>query len=575
MGAFLDHSGLDQHADDLLHEEGIAFRAPEDEAPNIPREGLDLEERAHESAALVLRERPQPEFGRRLAGEQPGAGHQSPAGSLGIGARGEQDEEPSFRGQGQQAGEGLDGGLVRPVHVLACEHKRSRAGDRSEQSLQRVDVPSMPRLRIQPLNRPRLLGIERQREEVSEVGAHALRLVSEVHLEPRAEPSTIAGCIPLRHPEEGSDQVEQEVVGEASTVGERPPLGPDELGVPLPGPGPKLLQQAALSDPRLAHDERRPTAPRRRRVQKVEQATEVRVAPHHRALEPGDPAYAGRCCAPAEHLVDVYRLLPALYADRSEIPGLEVGSDEAVGRAGDEHGAGRGCGLDPRGDVHRVTDGCVLVAQVGPYVADDDGSGVDPDPHSKVDPVARRNLSGEVLQQVDHLQAGPYGPLRVVLVCDRCAEERKQPVAEEVSNRPLVAVHSLGHELESAVHDLGPLLGIQRLEDRRRSDHVGEKGGDGAPLRSWRGRAHLLGQRSWRVRVELRKALGRTRDRPIDRVPAVGAEAGVSGQGSPAAAAGRRPHEKDDCTFLVPRTPATRVPGPAGLGGGGRRDGRW
>jgi hypothetical protein len=48
----------------------------------------------------------------------------------------------------------------------------------------------------------------------------------------------------------------------------------------------------------------------------------------------------------------------------------------------------------------------------------------------------------------------------VILVRDRCAEQRHQPVAEELVDCSLVAVDLGQHQLEGPVHELVNILGI-------------------------------------------------------------------------------------------------------------------
>ena len=58
---------------------------------------------------------------------------------------------------------------------------------------------------------------------------------------------------------------------------------------------------------------------------------------------------------------------------------------------------------------------------------------------------------------------------------DRRAEERHDAVAGELVHRTLEAVHPLGEELEEAIEDVVPLLGIELLGELHRALHVGEE----------------------------------------------------------------------------------------------------
>ena len=67
---------------------------------------------------------------------------------------------------------------------------------------------------------------------------------------------------------------------------------------------------------------------------------------------------------------------------------------------------------------------------------------------------------------------------RVVLVGERRAEERHDPVAHHLVHRALVAVDGLHHPLEHGVEELARLLGIAVGEQLHRALEVGEEDGD-------------------------------------------------------------------------------------------------
>jgi hypothetical protein len=63
----------------------------------------------------------------------------------------------------------------------------------------------------------------------------------------------------------------------------------------------------------------------------------------------------------------------------------------------------------------------------------------------------------------------------MVLVSDRCAEERHDAVARVLVDRPLEAMDAFGEDLEEALHDAVPVFGIDRLREIHRALEVGEK----------------------------------------------------------------------------------------------------
>ena len=96
---------------------------------------------------------------------------------------------------------------------------------------------------------------------------------------------------------------------------------------------------------------------------------------------------------------------------------------------------------------------------------------------------ARASMPGpEGADRVDELEAGPDGPLGVVLVGDRRAPDRHDRVADELLDRPAVAADDVAGEVEVAGQELAGVLGVAPLGERREADEVGEQDGDEAAL---------------------------------------------------------------------------------------------
>src|SRR5262245_21400241 len=75
------------------------------------------------------------------------------------------------------------------------------------------------------------------------------------------------------------------------------------------------------------------------------------------------------------------------------------------------------------------------------------------------------------------MERGPARPLRVILVRNRRAEEGHDAVAGELVHRPFETMHALGEELEEAIEDAVPFLGVDLLGQLHRALHVGEEHG--------------------------------------------------------------------------------------------------
>ena len=96
----------------------------------------------------------------------------------------------------------------------------------------------------------------------------------------------------------------------------------------------------------------------------------------------------------------------------------------------------------------------------------------------KLSPRSRFSSPRVAAQLVAQMQRRVAGPLGVVLVGDGRAEERHDAVAGVLVDRALEAVDAVGQDLEEAVEDPVPLLGVDLLGQLHRALHVGEEHGD-------------------------------------------------------------------------------------------------
>ena len=172
----------------------------------------------------------------------------------------------------------------------------------------------------------------------------------------------------------------------------------------------------------------------------------------------------------------------------------------ALGRLADEDGARLGDALEPAGGVDEVAGDHALVRRAerdGGLAGQDAGPGLD--------------ARAQGLDRVDELEAGPDGPLGVVLAGDGGAPDGHDGVADELLDGAAVAADHLAGELEVAVQELAGVLGVVALGDRGEADEVGEED-------RRRGGARRRGRRPWLVRGALAGV-------PVPRASAVSGEA--------------------------------------------------
>ena len=126
--------------------------------------------------------------------------------------------------------------------------------------------------------------------------------------------------------------------------------------------------------------------------------------------------------------------------------------------------------------MRRLTDGGVVHAEVAADGADHDLPRIESDPD--VDRrAAVRALAGVALHALVDAERRVTGAQRVILLGQRRAEERHDPVAHHLVDRAVVPVDGFHHELEDGVQDLARFLGIALRQQLHRSLQVGEEHG--------------------------------------------------------------------------------------------------
>ena len=236
----------------------------------------------------------------------------------------------------------------------------------------------------------------------------------------------------------------------------------------------------------LRHEPRLPDSGR------SEDQTQATAPPHLLAPEPGlDPAQLvlasdQRDRGPPRHLFGTRR------AHVEEPPGahtpalpfeLEWGhrdahalvSDELAGGCADEDLARAGRLLEPRRGVHRIAgDERTSAARV----ADNADAGVHADAHDQPHPPHLLELDVQRFDAGDEVERSSACAVGIVLVGDGDAEDAHDGVADELLDRPPVAVQGLLAGCVVAKLDAPERLGIQSLAERRRAHEVAEEQAD-------------------------------------------------------------------------------------------------
>jgi hypothetical protein len=168
-------------------------------------------------------------------------------------------------------------------------------------------------------------------------------------------------------------------------------------------------------------------------------------------------------------------LAHALELERAQVSQGEKAADKPRRVLGQVGVPGLGNRLHPLRQTHRVTDRRVVERQIVSDRPHHHLARVQPHPHREAETPLTTQLGGIRGELVTEMQRGVARAPRVVLVGDRGAEERHDPIARELIHRAIEAVDPVAQQREEAVHDPLPGLGIDRLGQRHRAGHIGEQ----------------------------------------------------------------------------------------------------
>ena len=145
-------------------------------------------------------------------------------------------------------------------------------------------------------------------------------------------------------------------------------------------------------------------------------ADELREAALAREFEPGP------LLPTALEFEHALRVLRQSEVESSEIPEFEEPAGEQRGRLRQVDVTGFGEALHPFRHAHRGPEGRVTARTGLSDPGRDDGAGVEPDPDRKRQALGAPQLGGIIRKRVAGIDRCMAGALRVVLLCDRCAE---------------------------------------------------------------------------------------------------------------------------------------------------------
>ncbi len=427
-------AAVDEHGQELLHEQRVALGRRDDRGPRVGRESGTPEQVVDDRLRVRLGQRRQ---------DGPGLVFTfGPVGSLveQLVARRAQDQEGRIGRGVHEVSDEIQEGRLGPVDVVEQDHHRlvlaedlqeppdppEQLGDLERRGLQADGggdpVHDVVRARTQQRRQPATSGL--RRILLADVGG----LADHLGHRPERDAVAVREAAAAQHAGMLADRIE-ELAGEAR----------------LPDPG----VPDDRDHPRAAFDGGR--------GQRRAEQGHLRLAPdHRRVLAPGERLAA----ADRQQVVRGDRLRLALEDERLHRLHVDGVADEPVGQLPEVDASIRRLLLQSGGHVHRIARHQPL-AEAG--VAGDHFAGV----HAGRDPQADLLFGGQGVGQGG--QAGGQFQRRtdraqpVILVADRQAEHRHDGVPDELLDRPTVrGQHAMG-DLEGPGHDIALTLGRQRL----------------------------------------------------------------------------------------------------------------
>ena len=360
---------------------------------------------------------------------------------------------------------------IDPMQIL--DHQQHRCtGSPHQQPLQRLQVCRLrcadrasPTRGLDPTSSSdRNTGTPLQRAiQRQELARHLL-----THL-----PAIVAGL----NPEVAAQELDDGEVRRGLAVGHgggfehQPPAAAVRVG--------KLPDQSRLAHAWLAHDRDELAVALARSPQRLPQQLDLRVT----ADEAREPA-RGSGVQPAPHrararqLEDLDWCCHPLHRHRTARGYLHETLGEGQRLGSQQGGPGLGHLLHARGQVRALTHRRVVHVEIRPDRPNHHVTRVQT--HADLDghPETAKHALGVPLHRLLHPQRGVTGPHGVILVGQRRAEQRHDPVAHDLVDGALVAVDRLHHVLEHGVEELARFLWIAIGQQLHRPLQIGEEDGD-------------------------------------------------------------------------------------------------
>ena len=491
LAALVADDGLriDQGPDHLLQVERVAARLVEDHvARPADAVGIALQQRADQALALGCGQGLQGEFEEGVARQRRSPKFvEAPDPRLLRASKGD-DEQGAVRSDWKKVLDERRRRAVKPMHVVDDQNDRRVLHEPLEQPVARAQHVARQRLAVEVAHPFRGWVRHLDAQERRRIGQHLVALGRKKPADGLIErrPGVVVPR-PLGQVEERLQHFDEGPVAQALPKRERVPLKVQDR---MREQRPDLLKQARLADPSLAADQQQPTLPGFRQTrEQAADGVDLALPPHQRSPSGTIPvgwAPAGAKRGEArlgpwpKHLIQRLRLGEAFQRRGAERTALELAMRKLMGAFADDDGAWGGRSLDAAGEMddgpaHAVGDHAAgRILGIGSQHA----AGTQADANLQLARArpARPDIMG--LNRLLQRERRVASPFRMVLLNERDAEDRHDPVAAPLHDGAAVAAHRIPHHRDCRSQDIHGGLGISTLDQRGRTHDIGKEDGD-------------------------------------------------------------------------------------------------
>src|SRR5215468_5256272 len=278
-------------------------------------------------------------------------------------------------------------------------------------------------------------------------------------------------------PEVGTQKIDNWAIARGLPVGKtarlEDPTAADAVGMR------QLMEETRLAYPRITHHGDDLAMPLADLFESGPELLHLSLAPDELAQASENGGLKPSPHLPRrDHLADLDGRLETSHRHGAHRLDLDEALHETACLRGDPDGSGRSELLHASRQMSGLAHRRVVHAEVRADGTNHHVTGVEADTDSHGDAVGPKCLARVSLHRLLHPQGGVTSTDRVILMGERGAEQRHDPVTHHLIHRPLIVVNRLHHALEHRIEKLAGLLGIAIGEELHRPSEVGEKHGD-------------------------------------------------------------------------------------------------